>query len=106
MCAAYLLVAYPINFHVHQSSIVYYIDVALPFSINYVLFMYAIPVIGSFFVSSHKSLWVFGGAILGSLVIAFYFKYEQLISVWCFFSALLSVLVLGIVKRQSCKDAA
>src|SRR3990167_5604809 len=35
-----------------------------------------------------------GLTILGSLLIAYYFKYETFGSVWCFFAAILSIFVL------------
>ncbi len=51
------------------------------------------------FLSSLRWMKVLGGAFLGSLVLTYmlYNKFHFLFSVWCFFAAILSVLVLFVI---------
>jgi hypothetical protein len=56
---------------------------------------YAVPTVASFFVSSARLARVTGMALVVSLVAAFVIERDALTSVWCFFAALLSGLVLG-----------
>ncbi|CAN5747876.1 hypothetical protein BH11PAT2_BH11PAT2_01330 [soil metagenome] len=60
----------------------------------YALAFYLIAVCGSFFVSSKGILRIFGAILLISFCIAGWFYIEAFSSTWCFFAALLSVLLL------------
>lgn len=66
--------------------------------------MYLIPYVlvtaGSGLVSSHKILNLFGVAATVSFFVAFWFYYVNFISVWCFFAALLSVIILWFFLRK------
>lgn len=56
-----------------------------------------IPTVISLFISSIKQMWVLGIVILISFIITKVFFEDYLISIWCFFAAALSFLVLYII---------
>lgn len=81
---------------VHASNMCYLIstfDVASKY-MGYFLLIYLIPVILPFFVSSEKNIWIFGIAGLLSCALTYYFWFKCFLSVWCFFAAVLSVLLI------------
>lgn len=61
---------------------------------------YAVPIVIPFFVSSASLARVIGVALIGSLIAAAIVQHDVLTSVWCFFAALLSSLVLVAVLRE------
>lgn len=60
---------------------------------------YFIPTVFSTFVSSVKRMQILGMAILASSVITRLFTLKYFISIWCFFAAIISVLILLIMFR-------
>jgi len=59
--------------------------------------LYFIPTVFPPFISSHKKLRLFGIIILLSYIVtSLYFK-ENIVSVWCFFAAMVSVVILYVV---------
>jgi hypothetical protein len=50
------------------------------------------------FISSFKNLWQFGVAIALTALLALYFYQQTYVSVWCFFSAIVSVILFKIFK--------
>ncbi len=54
-----------------------------------------------FWISRSFSLRVFGTSIVGSFVIAQFFFETTLVSIWCFFAAILSGLLYSIVKDSA-----
>jgi hypothetical protein len=67
-----------------------------------VLAFYLIATCGSCFVSSHKSVRLFGELAFVSFFIAGWFYRETFFSVWCFFSAILSAVVFWFIVRKEC----
>lgn len=67
-------------------------DVVTPYS-NLLWAMYVLVVVGAGAVSSKRTVQVFGAVLLGSLLFTLREYKENAISVWCFFSALLSAVV-------------
>jgi hypothetical protein len=61
---------------------------------------YALPTLVPFFIATIDLSKVFGIALALSMAAAAAIKYEALTSVWCFFAAALSVLVLMSVRRR------
>lgn len=59
-----------------------------------VLTLYVLATCGSWFASSHKIINIFGVVFLASFAFAAWFFNETFISVWCFFAAILSILIL------------
>lgn len=59
----------------------------------FVLMLYVFATCVSGFVSSHRIVNIFGSVMLMSFFVAGWFFAETLVSVWCFFAAILSVIV-------------
>ena len=72
----------------------------IDFRFGYYLFFYVIATIIPFFVSSISLGNVMGTAIAIFLIATYYFIKVHLISVWCFFSAITSILVFFIIQRE------
>ena len=67
---------------------------------GFYLAAYALPTVAPFFASSASLARVTGLALIGSLITAAVVERDALTSVWCFFAALLSGLVLMAVMRE------
>lgn len=69
---------------------------------NYSLltFLYPVVVLSPIFFTSLKNAWIFG--LLGAFayVLSDYFYQSSFISVWCFFSALVSLSIYKIIKQN------
>ena len=61
---------------------------------------YMVPTVLAFFVSSASLARLTGAALMLSLAIAIVIERDALTSVWCFFAALLSGLVMLVVARE------
>ncbi len=59
--------------------------------------MYMLATVASPFVSGAKGMKVLGGVILISFIVTLIFYNYNLISVWCFFAAVLSVVVIAVM---------
>ena len=94
---AYLLIAYPVSASVASHHIHY--EVASPPAARWLSgVLYLVPTILPPSLSYLRLMQVVGAGILGSFVFsAIYFR-EALGSVWCFFAALISVLIFFAVK--------
>jgi hypothetical protein len=62
--------------------------------------LYALPTVVPFMVSSIALARPMGAVFLASLVITLVFKQGTVTSVWCFFAALLSVLITVALRRE------
>jgi hypothetical protein len=67
---------------------------------------YALPTVLPFFVSSASLARATGAALVVSLVAAVIIEWDALTSVWCFFAAILSGLVLAAVVLENHLPAA
>ena len=73
-----------------------------PDSWNHVADMlYGIATIGPTFLSKLKRMWVFGLAVTISYMITYVCFVNYILSVWCFFAAIISVLIYTIVQGTS-----
>lgn len=90
---SYCLLFYNVNANIECYHIRYDLDFPLTIIPNSGIF-YFIPAVIPPIVSSVKRLRILGSAILLSYIITQIFYKEYLISVWCFFAAIISVLVL------------
>jgi len=59
--------------------------------------LYVIATIVPAFLSRVKLMWTIGAAILVSYIITEIFYANYIVSVWCFFAAVISVAVLGVI---------
>lgn len=66
----------------------------------FVLTLYVLATCISFFISSDKFINIIGVVMVTSFFMAGWFFTETFISVWCFFAAILSVLVYWYFKRK------
>ena len=65
------------------------------------LSLYVAVTCGSGLVSSSKILNIFATAVLISFFVAYWFYSITFISVWCFFAAILSIIIFWYFKRKS-----
>lgn len=64
-------------------------------------FLYAIPIITPFFVCGKKYCIIMGILLIVSAIITWLMWYNYFASVWCFFSALLSILIFCIITHEN-----
>jgi len=62
--------------------------------------LYVVVTIVPPFTSSIKKMWLLGSVLTLSFVVAKIFYTEYLLSVWCFFAAVISVMILWIVVSE------
>lgn len=94
----YCLFTYEISAEVREGHIHYNLNFPLAFS-NISGVFYFIPTVVSLFVSGLKRMWILGLAILTSFIATQLFFEDYVISVWCFFAAILSLIVLWITTQ-------
>ncbi|KYG82376.1 DUF6629 family protein [Roseivirga echinicomitans] len=100
---AYCIVAYPL----HAQIVGYHISYTLEFPYQLVQIsgiLYFISTVLSPFMSSQKRMKLLGVTILAAHFISKMFFSEFALSVWCFFAAGLSIIVLSVITLQS-KDS-
>jgi hypothetical protein len=85
----YFIIQYPITSEIH-SNIVY---VFPHFHKPLVLILYIAATCISAFFSSHRLVNIFGILALILFMMAFWFYFVAFFSVWCFFSAILSIVI-------------
>ncbi len=61
---------------------------------------YVLAACGSCFVSSHKYIRVFGMALVASLAITYAYYDHAFASVWCFFAAILSLIIFIHLRQK------
>ncbi|MBK7410407.1 MAG: hypothetical protein IPL49_00990 [Saprospirales bacterium] len=62
--------------------------------------LYVVIVCGPFFISSYKKMSVFGACAIAALLVTILFYMGFMASVWCFFAALLSLLIWWILRQN------
>lgn len=72
----------------------------LPYQLNYQGIPYFLATVVSAFFSSIKELKYFAIAILASIIVTEIFYSDYLVSVWCFFAALMSGIIYFIIRSQ------
>jgi hypothetical protein len=68
------------------------------------LIFYLLATCGSCLVSSYSLIRLLGFLLFSSAAIAQYFYYNSFLSVWCFFSALLSIIVYWFFRSRTKAD--
>ncbi len=94
----YFIIVDPVTAHIVNQSIAYH---SPHFYVIPTIALYLLATCGSCLFSSNKIVNVFGSVLLISFAIAAWFYTETFFSVWCFFAAILSVLVFWYFKRKS-----
>ena len=94
----YFLVSLPIVSQVQGRHIAY---ISTHFYVVAVMLLYVLGTCVSMLFSSHSKVRLFGFAAFVAFVTTYVFAAAWLISVWCFFAALLSIIVLLHFPRRS-----
>lgn len=95
----YCLTVYPVDAAIAGKHIYYLTH--YPRGMDIAAIFYFIAVVVPPFVSDLKWAWVIGFLIFASYVVSRLFFREHVISVWCFIAALISVLVVLILQKNS-----
>jgi hypothetical protein len=66
--------------------------------------LYGVATLIPTFLSKTKKVWVFGLAITISYIVAYLVYVNYILSVWCFFSAIISILIYWILSQSSNQD--
>ncbi|MEO7309858.1 MAG: DUF6629 family protein [Chitinophagaceae bacterium] len=93
------LIVHPITGEALDCHIFYHVEYLRPYKM-YSGFVYGVAAIIPCFVSSVKRMWWLGAAFLVSYVATQIIYTIYIISVWCFFAALLSTIVIFILNRM------
>ncbi len=93
----YNLFAFPITSRVENHHIVYF---SPHFYIYTVMGFYVAATCVSSMFSSHKMIKIFGVMALVAFTISYLFYRISLVSVWCFFAAILSIIIYGYFKNK------
>lgn len=97
----YFYVKFPITSHVVNKSIVY--NSPHFYIIPVLIFYFTATCLSSLF-SSNRIINVFGIVSILSAAVTYRFYAASFISVWCFFAAILSIIVYWYFKRETEKD--
>ena len=96
----YIIVQYPVTSQVLGRHIVYE---SPHFYVLTVMALYLVATCVSSLVSSNRIIQVFGALSLVSFLAAYAIHVETLVSVWCFFAAVLSFIVYVYIRQQRTK---
>lgn len=95
-----ILAFFLLTYEVEASIVGYHIayKLAYPESLKYYgVVLYAIVTIGPPFFSHIKRMWLLGVTILISYIVTMVFYEQYILSVWCFFSSIISLSIYAIV---------
>lgn len=95
---AFVLINIPIGANIAKNHIQYNIEFTgqTPFIIT---IAYLISTVFSLFISTRSNTWILGLVILSSYIFSKLYFTEHLISVWCFFSAISSLIIVWIIHK-------
>lgn len=94
----YFIATYGVQASVKGHHIEYTIAFPKPF-IDLSEIVYALTTIVPCFIASYKRLRLFAAVLIISIIVATIFYKTWLISVWCFFAAVLSIIIYTIIKK-------
>lgn len=97
----YFILEFPVTAEVLDKHIVY---VSPHFYILAVMAFYLAATCASCLLSSHKIINLFGVLLFISFIAAYRVHTASLVSVWCFFAAILSLIVYLHFKAEQCKN--
>lgn len=95
---AYCLFTYNVEAKIVGRHITYILDYPKAIS-HYCGFMYVIATIAPPFFSRIKKMWLLGTIILISYIITQIFYTDYIVSVWCFFASVISIVVFAILNE-------
>lgn len=94
----YFIIADPVTAHIVNNSIAYH---SPHLYVYLIMALYLIVTCGSCLFSSHRIVNVFGVVLAVSFAVAAWFYTETFFSVWCFFAAILSIIVYWYFQNNS-----
>jgi len=97
---AWGLITHPISGEALDCHIFYHVEYLRPYRL-YSGFVYALAAIIPCFFSTVKRMWWLGAAFLVSYIATQVIYTVHVISVWCFFAALLSIIVIFILQGMN-----
>ena len=95
---AYCLFTFNVQAKIVEHHIVYLQEYPTGFK-NYGIFLYALATIIPSFISHIKHMWLLGMAVLISYIVSAIFYEYYILSVWCFFSSIISLFVYVILSE-------
>lgn len=99
---AYCLVSFPVHAVIQAHHILYVQD--YPFtSLSFSTLLYAIATVLPPFFSHVKKMWMLGATIFLAYVVTLIFYEQYVLSVWCFFSSIISLSIYAIMLEISHK---
>jgi len=92
----YCILVYDVRAEIHSEHILY--TLSFPAAFTWIISVfYFVPTVVTLFISSVKRVQLLGLAVLVSFVFSKIYFTEHLISVWCFFAGILSIIVFWII---------
>ena len=92
----YCILVYDVRAEIHSEHILY--TLSFPAAFTWIISVfYFVPTVVTLFISSGKRIQLLGLAVLVSFVFSRIYFTEHLISVWCFFAGILSIIVFWII---------
>ncbi len=95
----YGLMVYPYHAQISGYHIQYWLDTP-PYWDMFVLIIYGLVAVVPTFFSSVPRMWWLGLIIAGSYFITLAFFPHHVISVWCYFAAIISVLIVFVLSKR------
>lgn len=105
LLGAYALAAFPVTADLAGHHVRYGIEAPVLFRVPVDLLYYLVTV-PPLLLSGHRGLRVIGVAMIAALVVSRLVYQEYFVSVWCFFAALISVLVVVVVRAGAARAEA
>jgi len=96
---AYCLISYDVEAKIIGAHISYLQNYPIRFG-NYGDLLYIIATIGPTLFSSIRRMWILGVIIFISYLITAFFYADYVISVWCFFASIISIMVYFLIKQM------
>ncbi|MFD2518331.1 DUF6629 family protein [Salinimicrobium flavum] len=97
---AYCLMTYEVQSLIAENHIKYFLDYPRPLH-GYGNLLYGLATVVPAFVSKAKGMEIFGLLVLVSYLVSFIYFRDSLISVWCFFAAVISISVWFLLPATS-----
>lgn len=97
------LLLYDVNPQISEHHIRYASEFPRPLALA-AFIIYATATLVPLFVSSVRRMWMFGTLVAASCLVTGIFYKEYLTSVWCFFAALISVVIYWIISEKRSAD--
>jgi hypothetical protein len=96
----YCLLMFDVEAKIEGQHITYFQDYPLVYR-NYGIVFYALATIAPPFFSHIKRMWMLGATILVSYVVTAVFYEHYVLSVWCFFSSIISLSIYAILMEMA-----